>query len=148
MLWTRYVSIFELNFVVNTKKKVFFVISTSFPQIEPKWQATDFFSVYELQKAMDRDSGLVSHPISFPVKNSVDIRRIFDPISYSKGASVIRMVHHFIGQNAFKDSLRQYLKKFEYSNAVHDDLWNIMTENAHKYDTLPKDMDIKQIMET
>lgn len=97
---------------------------------------------------MERDTGRLAHPISFPVVNSLDIRRIFDPISYSKGASIVRMAHNFIGAPAFKDSLRQYLKKFEYSNAVQNDLWEIMTENAHKYGTLPADLDIKNIMES
>lgn len=120
----------------------------NFFQIVPDWNILDYISIYELQKAMEKDTGHESHPISFPVVNSLDIRRIFDPISYSKGASIIRMVHHFIGQPAFKDSLRQYLNKFQYSNAVQNDLWQIMTENGHKYGTLPNDLDIKKIMES
>lgn len=67
---------------------------------------------------MERDSDSSSHPISFPVSTPADIRRMFDPISYSKGASIIRMINGYLGDDAFKAALTAYLRKFEYSNAV------------------------------
>lgn len=97
---------------------------------------------------MEEDSDPSSHPISFEVKNSADIRRIFDPISYSKGASIIRMMQSFLGEDAFWGALKKYLKDFQYSNAVHDDLWNVMTEFGHNFDTLPKDLTVKTIMDS
>lgn len=78
----------------------------------------DFFSVKELQNAMEIDADSSSHPISFPVSKPSDIRRIFDPISYSKGASIIRMMSRFLGEKAFKGALQAYLNKFQYDNAV------------------------------
>lgn len=89
-----------------------------FMQIEPTWQIMDFFSINELQKAMEIDADGSSHPISFPVSKSSDIRRIFDEISYSKGASIIRMMSGFLGEKAFKGGLQAYLNKFQYDNAV------------------------------
>lgn len=38
-----------------------------------------------------------SHPIEVPVGHPSEIDEIFDLISYSKGASVIRMLHDWIG---------------------------------------------------
>lgn len=108
----------------------------------------DFFSINELQKAMEEDSDSSSHPISFEVKTAADIRRIFDPISYSKGASIIRMVQSFLGEEAFWGALKKYLETFQYSNAVHDDLWNVMTEFGHEYNTLPKNLTVKTIMDS
>lgn len=97
---------------------------------------------------MEEDSDLSSHAISFDVSHSNDIRRIFDPISYSKGASIIRMMQSFLGEETFKEALKNYLKYFQYKNAVHDDLWNVMTEFGHKYNTLPADLTVKEIMDT
>lgn len=97
---------------------------------------------------MGEDSDVSSHAISFDVKDASDIRRIFDPISYSKGASIIRMMQSFLGEQTFKDALKKYLKDFQYKNAVHDDLWNVMTEFGHKYHTLPQDLTVKEIMDT
>lgn len=97
---------------------------------------------------MNKDSDVTSHPISFPVAKPSDIRRIFDPISYSKGASIIRMMHSFLGDDAFKSGLRAYLQKFEYGNAVQNDLWDVMTTFGHKHNTLPQEISVKQIMDT
>lgn len=97
---------------------------------------------------MEEDSDLTSHPISFKVSNSIDVRRIFDPISYSKGAAIIRMMQSFLGENAFRHALKTYLNKFKHSNAVHDDLWDVMTESGHKYKTLPENLTVKDIMDT
>lgn len=109
---------------------------------------SDFLSVNELQHSMKHDVDNASHPISFPVSTSRDIRRIFDPISYSKGASIIRMMHGFLGDDAFKSALHEYLTTFSYSNAVQDDLWAVMTKYGHKYGTLPEEMDVKSIMDS
>lgn len=101
-----------------------------------------------MQKSMEKDSDKSSHPISFPVVSKSDIRRIFDPISYSKGASVIRMMKSFLGEQAFRAGITEYLRKFQYSNAVQDDLWHIMTRMGYEYNTLPDNMNVKEIMDT
>lgn len=108
----------------------------------------DFFDVNEIQAAMAEDSNAKSHPISFAVSNSTDIRRIFDPISYSKGATIIRMMESFLGNEAFQGALHEYLTTFEYANAQQDDLWSIMTKYGHTSKTLPTDLNVKQIMDT
>ncbi|XP_059621978.1 aminopeptidase N isoform X2 [Phlebotomus argentipes] len=115
--------------------------------VEPTWRSRESFAVNELQHAMDKDSDLTSHPISFEVSTPSDVRRIFDPISYSKGASLIRMMNSFLGEEAFIFGVRSYLKRFEYSNAVQNDLWQIMSEIGHKFQVLPPELDVKNIMD-
>lgn len=97
---------------------------------------------------MEKDSDKSSHPISFPVVAKTDIRRIFDPISYSKGAAIIRMMKGFLGEQAFRAGITEYLRKFQHSNAVQDDLWHIMSKMGHDYNTLPHNMNVKEIMDT
>lgn len=109
---------------------------------------SDFLSVKELQRSMEHDVDNASHPISFPVSAPGDIRRMFDPISYSKGASIIRMMHSFLGDEAFKGALREYLTTFAYSSAAQDDLWAVMTKYGHEYETLPEELDVKKIMDS
>ena len=48
---------------------------------------------------------------------------IFDSISYNKGASVIRMLHDFIGREAFKNGMKHYLTTHSYQNTQTEDLW-------------------------
>lgn len=97
---------------------------------------------------MSKDSDKSSHPISFPVTSAIEIRRIFDPISYAKGAILLRMLNSFLGDDAFVGAIKEYLRRFEYSNAIQDDLWKVMTEHGLKYKTLPENMTIKEIMDS
>lgn len=115
---------------------------------EPDWKILNKFPIEEFKRAMEKDSDESSHPISFPVSTSVDIRRIFDPISYAKGAIVIRMMNGFLGKDAFSDAIKHYLREFSYQNTVQDDLWHFMTEYGHKHETLPKHVTVKDVMDT
>ena len=54
-----------------------------------------------LMPALELDSLHNSHPIEVPVGHPSEIDEIFDTISYCKGASVIRMLHHFVGDEVF-----------------------------------------------
>jgi aminopeptidase N len=40
------------------------------------------------------------------------------------------------------------LKKHEYANAKQDDLWSALTEIAHNRQALPKELSVKEIMDT
>ncbi|XP_037909799.1 aminopeptidase N isoform X2 [Hermetia illucens] len=115
---------------------------------EPEWKLLETFTIREFNQAMSKDSDKSSHPISFPVTSAIDIRRIFDPISYAKGAILLRMLNSFLGDDAFVGAIKEYLRRFEYSNAIQDDLWKVMTEHGLKYKTLPENMTIKEIMDS
>jgi puromycin-sensitive aminopeptidase len=51
----------------------------------------------DLSRALDLDSLKNSHPIEILVGPPSEVNEIFDAISYSKGASTIRMLHNYIG---------------------------------------------------
>ncbi|XP_055586170.1 aminopeptidase N-like isoform X2 [Uranotaenia lowii] len=115
---------------------------------EKKWRVFESFSEKELEPAFETDSLRNSHPISFPVRHGSDIRRIFDPITYSKGAALIRMMSSFLGPDAFKAGIVEYLKEYQYSNAEQEDLWEILTKQGHSHGTLPETLEVKDIMDT
>lgn len=117
-------------------------------EIKPEWNYFKTIAMNEFQKAMPKDCDASSRPISFPVKTKSDIRRVFDPISYSKGALIINMMRGFLGENTFRLGLKNYLRKFEYGNAVQDDLWEAMTFNAHKDNVLDDRFTVKDIMDS
>lgn len=116
--------------------------------IKPEWDYFKIITVYEFIQAMPKDSDSSSHPISFKVRTKSDIRRVFDPISYSKGALIINMMRGFLGEDTFKAGLQNYLKTFEYGNAVQDDLWNAMTSNARSRKVLDESYSVKEIMDS
>lgn len=64
------------------------------------------------------------------------------------GASLIRMMDHFLTSNVFKRGLTNYLNKHKFSNAEQDDLWDSLTRQAHEDQVLPQDITVKKIMDT
>ncbi|KAG0442407.1 hypothetical protein HPB47_015719 [Ixodes persulcatus] len=63
-----------------------------------------------------------------PVRHPSEIDEIFDDISYNKGASVIRMLHNYIGDQNFRKGMYLYLTKHLYSNTTTEDLWHSLSE--------------------
>ncbi|XP_055901908.1 aminopeptidase N isoform X2 [Eupeodes corollae] len=114
--------------------------------IHPEWNIMDTFTVFEFQQSMDKDSDNTSHPITFDVTSVNDIRRIFDPISYSKSTILLRMLNSIVGPDAFRDATKEFLKAFQYKNANRNDLWSFMTFHGHAKRTLSLDIHIKDIM--
>ena len=98
-----------------------------------------------MQTAFGYDSVRNSHPIEVPVRDALEIGQIFDNISYSKGASVIRMLTAHLGVEKFLKGVSDYLKAHTYSNATTNDLWTALS-NASGTD-VPHFMDawIKKI---
>jgi puromycin-sensitive aminopeptidase len=73
-----------------------------------------------------------THPIEVKVNHPNEIGEIFDEISYSKGASIIRMLAGYIGDDKFRQGLRLYLKKYAYANAETVNLWRAFEQVSGK----------------
>lgn len=94
----------------------------------PKWNMWTQFIVDDQQPALRLDALENTHPIEVAVHHPDEIRSIFDAISYNKGASVIHMLHEYLGAEKFRDGLRHYLKTHAYGNTDTVDLWNALAE--------------------
>lgn len=89
----------------------------------PKWDIWTQFAYADLGVALRLDGLKNTHAIEIEVGHPDEIGEIFDEVSYSKGASVIRMLADYLGETDFRDGLRYYLKKHAYANTVTEDLW-------------------------
>jgi len=98
--------------------------------VEPSWNMMDMFLIEDLHRVLALDTLSTSHPIYIPVHNPDEIGEIFDTITYSKGASIIRMMNAFLGEATFKAGLTRYLRRHQYANANHTDLWNALSEQS------------------
>ncbi|KAK3860173.1 hypothetical protein Pcinc_033761 [Petrolisthes cinctipes] len=116
--------------------------------VEPTWQVMQQFVLNEVQVVFGLDSLESSHPISIPVGHPDEISQIFDRISYAKGASIIRMMNHFLTESTFRRGLSDYLDAFQYGNAEQDDLWEYLTQAGYRDDALPTNLTVKTIMDT
>lgn len=100
--------------------------------IFPEWNMWTQFIIDEQQQALKLDALEHTHPVEVPVNHPDEIRSIFDAISYSKGASVINMLHTFLGPEVFRDGLRHYLNRHQYGNTDTIDLWQALEEISGK----------------
>lgn len=98
----------------------------------PDWKVWEDFIVSEQSQALKLDALENTHPIEVEIRHPDEIRTIFDAISYEKGASVILMLKDYLGDEAFRDGLRIYLKRHAYKNTVSTDLWAAWEEASGK----------------
>ncbi|KAL1923606.1 uncharacterized protein VTP21DRAFT_8586 [Calcarisporiella thermophila] len=96
----------------------------------PEWDVWTQFVTGVLQSGLRLDALRSSHPIEVPVRDASDIQQIFDMISYSKGASVIRMLTNWLGVDVFLAGIRRYLHRHMYANATTEDLWAALSEES------------------
>lgn len=92
----------------------------------PEWKVWTQFIVDEQGPALKLDALEYTHPIQVTINHPDEIRTIFDAISYEKGASVLLMLHGYIGAENYRNGLRQYLKQHAYGNTVTTDLWKAL----------------------
>jgi aminopeptidase 2 len=98
----------------------------------PEWKCWEYFVAESFQAALKLDELDSSHPINNNVKLAKDIDGVFDTITYLKGASMLRMLGEWLGEEDFKSGVRTYLKQFQYQNAITNDLWNHLSEASNK----------------
>jgi puromycin-sensitive aminopeptidase len=100
--------------------------------LHPDWQMWTQFLNLETVRGLTLDGLRSSHPIEVPVKDPAEIREIFDEISYSKGASILRMLEQFLGEATFRRGIRSYLKTHSYGNTRTEDLWRALGTASHQ----------------
>ena len=89
------------------------------------------------------DSQRATRPIRTAAETSDEINQLFDGIAYGKTAAVLRMVEQWMGEDAFRDGIRAYLKKYSFSNAAAEDFWGTMASTSKK----PVDVVMKSFVE-
>ncbi|XP_072032705.1 puromycin-sensitive aminopeptidase-like [Amphiura filiformis] len=98
----------------------------------PEYDIWTQFLTTDYTRALGLDALSTSHPIEVPVGHPDEVDEIFDLISYCKGSSVIRMLHDFIGDAAFRKGMNAYLTKHKYKNTQTEDLWRALGEASGK----------------
>ncbi len=98
----------------------------------PEWDIWTQFSTNDLGIALRLDALKNTHPIEIEVHHPDEIGEIFDEVSYSKGASIIRMLAGYLGEENFQNGLRYYLKKHSYKNTETIHLWQAFEKISGK----------------
>ncbi|HZP89774.1 MAG TPA: M1 family metallopeptidase [Actinomycetota bacterium] len=62
--------------------------------------------------------------IEYPVVSPDDANGMFDTLTYTKGAAILRMLERYLGAERFRDGIRRYLSKHAHGNTETGDLWD------------------------
>lgn len=98
----------------------------------PDWHMWTEFISDEQDVALRQDALFNTHPIEIHISHPDEIRSAFDSISYSKSASIIHMLHEYLGKNDFRLGLIHYLKRHAFGTATTTDLWAALEEVSGK----------------
>ncbi|TCN58455.1 aminopeptidase N [Rhodococcus sp. SMB37] len=82
---------------------------TTFANVEKSW-------------AYRQDQLPSTHPIAADIPDLAAVEVNFDGITYAKGASVLKQLVAYVGQEPFLEGLRAYFRDHAFDNATFDDL--------------------------
>lgn len=91
--------------------------------VHPEWDYQQSEDFHNILVALRFDAMSSSRPLlgNTSVATEDDISLMFQGSAYEKGATLVRMLHHVLGDVAFRNGLRRYLRTFQYGNAVIED---------------------------
>jgi puromycin-sensitive aminopeptidase len=74
--------------------------------------------------AFEVDALESTRSIEYPVRSPDDAAGMFDILTYTKGAAVLRMLEQYLGAERFRDGIRRYLDEHRFGNTQTHDLWD------------------------
>ena len=98
------------------------IVNPSFPAVNHDLRF--LLEYYPTAYGVDRTAG--TNEIRQPLANLNDAGTLYGAIIYQKAPIVMRQLESLIGPDAFRDGLREYLKKYSYGNATWPDLIQIL----------------------
>lgn len=87
--------------------------------------------------AMGTDALLAGRPIHQSITRNAQIDAAFDTITYGKGGQVVAMIAGFMGDDKFRDGVRQYMTAHRYGNATSAQFFAAMAQVAGDPRILP-----------
>jgi len=89
-------------------------------QLLPRWDR-DARSTEAANTAMRADARVAAQPLHRPITNTKQIEGTFDAIAYDKGGAILTMFEGWIGEDHFRDGVRQYMKAHARGSATSAD---------------------------
>lgn len=107
---------------------------------EADWQMLSQVLLEDVLPVQEDDSLMSSHPVVVTVSTPAEITSVFDGISYSKGASILRMLQDWITPEKFQKGCQIYLENFKFKNAKTSDFWDSLEKASNQ--------PVKEVMDT
>jgi aminopeptidase N len=108
-------------------------------RLHPDWHQWEDFATGRVISCSHRDIYKDVQAVGVTVNHPDEIMTLFDPaIVYAKGARLLNMLLDYIGEEAFRAGLKNYFKKYAFTNTSRGDLW--------KEFSLASNQDIEKLM--
>lgn len=104
------------------------IVHPSFPDVNHDLRF--FLAHHDRAYAVDRTTG--ANPIHQPLENLREAGALYGPIIYEKAPIVMRQLERLVGEESFRDGLREYLDTFRYGNATWPDLIQILDTRSDR----------------
>ena len=102
------------------------IVNPSFPEVNHDLRF--LFAYYPPAYQVDRTAG--ANPIRQQLANLDEAGSLYGDIIYDKAPVVMRQLERMLGEQEFRNGLRDYLKTFAFSNATWLDLIKILDASA------------------
>ena len=89
----------------------------------PDWERWSQF-LRSRAVAFEVDALESTRSIEYPVRSPDDAAGMFDILTYTKGAAVLRMLEQYLGAERFREGIRRYLDEHRFGNTETHDLWD------------------------
>ncbi len=98
------------------------IVNPSFPDVnhDLRFLLSHYPAAYEI----DRTAG--ANPIRQPLANLNEAGQLYGAIIYQKAPIMMRQLEMLVGEDAFRDGLREYLRAYSFGNASWTDLVRIL----------------------
>ncbi len=97
--------------------------SKAIEHLHPEWNPWRSQLNDGTASVMVQDARAGTHPVVQTVNTIDQANLAFDNITYDKGLAVIRMIEAYVGEDAFRTGVRNYLSAHRLGNTVSSDLW-------------------------
>ena len=103
------------------------IVQPSFPEVNH--QLRFLLAHHDSAYRVDRSAG--ANPIRQPLENLNEAGTLYGPIIYQKAPIVMRQLERLVGEERFRDGLREYLHVFRYGNATWPELIGILDRQSN-----------------
>lgn len=100
-------------------------------EVNPEYRG-DLSAIESANYAMQSDSLANARRIRQPIESNHDISNAFDSITYSKGGAVLGMFEQWLGEETFRDGLRNHMRKHAFKTATAEDLVTSLSETSER----------------
>uniref|UniRef100_A0A2A4IYF9 Aminopeptidase n=1 Tax=Heliothis virescens TaxID=7102 RepID=A0A2A4IYF9_HELVI len=115
--------------------------------VDKSMELEDQFNIMYVQSALSADASLATRALQHTVNSPAEVTGHFSGISYSKGASLLLMLKHFLTENTFKKALNYFLVDRSYEHAFPSHLYSAFAKAVQEDGVPSTTFDIASFMQ-